>query len=476
MSFQLSELDFKNILGSPGDDVDELKAKYSSLGLGFWRKKHADFERIHKKSSAGCFMSGRGLILSSFNDLGFIEAYSDKNLYDIVVRTERKPRTPVRCVSGSFFDQEYRSISCSSLVDILGVGNSYILKPSRGANGKGIKKVLCTDGGLAFPEGEVQYKDLIDKFGGDFQIQELIRQHSAISEIHPHSVNSLRMLTFRWKGEIRYLLSFMRVGCDGAVNDNAGTGGICVGVDDYGKLKGFAVNKDCDVLEKHPSTGYDFSKQITIPNFDRFIEFVIKLHSDIPHHDLVSWDIAVSDCGSPVFIEHNFRGALWLYQIATGKPLFGKYTDEVACYLLSQKESPSYRFQSNCRHQEDIKRKKQGKAFGSYIANTSGKNEVISKKVVVNGNVQGVGYRKWLQKTSRARNVSGWVRNVADGRVEAVLQGLPEQVSAVFLLMQKGPRRALVDKVEIEPVKSRAARTGFKILKSTTLSDVKGAN
>src|SRR5699024_5121572 len=49
----------------------------------------------------------------------------------------------------------------------------------------------------------------------------------------------------------------------------------------------------------------------------------------ILHHDFVSWDIAIDVNGKPVFIEANFAGATWLYQLATQKPLFGELTEEI---------------------------------------------------------------------------------------------------------------------------------------------------
>ncbi|WP_445000719.1 sugar-transfer associated ATP-grasp domain-containing protein [Halomonas mongoliensis] len=68
---------------------------------------------------------------------------------------------------------------------------------------------------------------------------------------------------------------------------------------------------------------------VVIKNFESYVEFVKALHNDIPHHHLVSWDIAVGDDEQPIFIEHNFAGLMWLYQAATGRPIFGDLTDEV---------------------------------------------------------------------------------------------------------------------------------------------------
>jgi len=81
----------------------------------------------------------------------------------------------------------------------------------------------------------------------------------------------------------------------------------------------------------------------------------------------------------------------------------------------------------------------------------------------ISGVVQGVSYRYWTQHTAGSLGLSGWVRNLDDGRVEAVAEGPAEKVDRFVELCHKGPRLAMVEKVEIskEPVKYES---GFEIL------------
>jgi acylphosphatase len=67
----------------------------------------------------------------------------------------------------------------------------------------------------------------------------------------------------------------------------------------------------------------------------------------------------------------------------------------------------------------------------------------------VEGRVQGVGYRAFVEMMAAELCLSGWVRNRRDGSVEAVLQGPPEAVEAMLDLCRRGPAASRVDRVEI---------------------------
>lgn len=74
-----------------------------------------------------------------------------------------------------------------------------------------------------------------------------------------------------------------------------------------------------------------------------------------------------------------------------------------------------------------------------------------SVRVAVSGKVQGVWFRGWTVEQARARSLSGWVRNRADGTVEAVFAGEPAAVDAMVEACRTGPRLARVEAVAVEP-------------------------
>ena len=75
-------------------------------------------------------------------------------------------------------------------------------------------------------------------------------------------------------------------------------------------------------------------------------------------------------------------------------------------------------------------------------------SEVVRKRVVVSGRVQGVFFRDSTRREAGRRGVAGWVCNRGDGAVEAVVEGAPADVEAMVAFCSSGPRGADVDSVE----------------------------
>jgi len=73
----------------------------------------------------------------------------------------------------------------------------------------------------------------------------------------------------------------------------------------------------------------------------------------------------------------------------------------------------------------------------------------FARKVIVRGRVQGVYYRDSCRRVALAAGVSGWVRNELDGSVVAHLEGAASDVERVVEWMRNGPRRAVVEQVEV---------------------------
>ncbi|SDO06575.1 sugar-transfer associated ATP-grasp domain-containing protein [Alkalicoccus daliensis] len=279
------------------------------------------------------------VIIPYLNDLSLQAVYSDKNIYDKLITTKNAAEAVLKRVNGTYFDTFNNVLNYEeAILEIKKQNDDLIVKPSNTDNGKGISKLSVQDGKI-FKEGiEISLEELELSYHQNFIIQKRIKQHPVLAEPHPSSVNTLRMVTLRWKNKIHYLLTFARFGSNNAVQDNAGAGGVCVGVSDSGELLNIAVDENGNTHNVHPTTGYDFSKEMKIPEFGKCIDFVKNLHKDVLHQNFVSWDIAINEMAEPVFIEANFRGATWLYQLASQRPMFGELTEELLKTIKEERD------------------------------------------------------------------------------------------------------------------------------------------
>lgn len=71
--------------------------------------------------------------------------------------------------------------------------------------------------------------------------------------------------------------------------------------------------------------------------------------------------------------------------------------------------------------------------------------------LVIHGRVQGVFFRDSMRREAQKLGISGWVRNRSDGAVEAAVQGAPADVDLIVRWAHRGPDRAQVERVDIEP-------------------------
>ena len=85
-------------------------------------------------------------------------------------------------------------------------------------------------------------------------------------------------------------------------------------------------------------------------------------------------------------------------------------------------------------------------------------------RLFVRGKVQGVFFRQALKVMAIKNNVTGWVRNLEDGRVEALLDGNIDDVNAVVEWAHDGPANSRVDYVDIKNEDFKDEFTAFDVL------------
>lgn len=250
--------------------------------------------------------------------------YEDKNNFDKLFEKNPFPKTICRIRSGLLYGSRYDRVAVEDVVNCLNRDKRYIIKPAVGSSGGRDVRQATVDSLVNFLSEQKKVKS-----GIDWIVQELIEQHSDLSELNESSINTLRVMSFvDLYGEVSILSSFLRIGRKGSFVDNSKGGGVIVGVDSFGILKNRGYDKDFCIYHKHPDTQVYFSGR-RMPSYDVILENIKEWHNLIQEIRLISWDVAVGNDGKTYLLELNvINQGISSHQLDNG-PLFGEETPEI---------------------------------------------------------------------------------------------------------------------------------------------------
>jgi acylphosphatase len=86
----------------------------------------------------------------------------------------------------------------------------------------------------------------------------------------------------------------------------------------------------------------------------------------------------------------------------------------------------------------------------------------VTRRFLVRGRVQGVGFRYFVERQAARLSISGWVRNTAEGHVETVAAGAEEILGAFEAELRRGPQLSVVESVSVEVVQDPRV-SGFEV-------------
>lgn len=92
---------------------------------------------------------------------------------------------------------------------------------------------------------------------------------------------------------------------------------------------------------------------------------------------------------------------------------------------------------------------------------------IVCAHVLISGRVQGVYFRGNVKERAASMGLSGWVRNLASGQVEAVFEGEEEDVRRIVVWCHKGPAAARVDDVSTEWGTPTGEHSGFEFRRTS---------
>lgn len=261
-----------------------------------------------------------GEMIPYFSNSQFRRFGEDKCYHDIWFPDLKRPETICKNIAGVYYAPDMRPITFEEAIILtLAFEDEFLIKPSIDSGGGRLISFFS-------PKTAKQsfIEEIFRKMGANFIVQAAVKQHPILSQMNPSSLNSIRIVSFFFKGEVYVLSGILRVGAPNAKVDNIGAGGYACPIQKDGSLKDKAVNRKAEWVEEN-CMGIKF-KDIKIPEFDKIVETVKFAHKRLAHFKLIGWDMSVSTEGDPVLIEYNTcPGA---NQISCG-PTFGDLTEQV---------------------------------------------------------------------------------------------------------------------------------------------------
>ena len=189
--------------------------------------------------------------------------------------------------------------------------SAIIVKPRDGTCGKGIERIVPSE-----HKAEDLYRYLVQN--KLTVLEEVVTQHSEMRALHPHSVNTIRVVTVLKHKEPRVVVAFMRIG-NGKVVDNFNSGGMVVPVDvKDGTVKFPAIDKAGNLYRRHPLTNVSI-EGFTVPLWGEVLELAKKAARELPELGIMGWDVAVTDDG-PLLIEGHHYPGHDIYQLPPHTP------------------------------------------------------------------------------------------------------------------------------------------------------------
>jgi len=261
-------------------------------------------------------------------------AIKEKNFYDKFLKNVRTPKTLIRRINGIYYDINYENFTPDddSLYQRLSDIPAIIVKPSV-ESGSGRSIIRFTRNNHRFNSGREELTmNFLTRYGSDFVIQLLIRQHDFFRQFNPESNNSIRVLTYRSviNDKIHILHTLLRIGKTGSFLDHDNLGGVAVSIDESGRLKEYAYDVNGKNYESF--NGITFSNMGEVPFIREIYKSAINIAKQVHYGRLLAMDFTVDHHGEVLLIEINCKGnGISQYQYSNGS-LFKEFTKEILDY------------------------------------------------------------------------------------------------------------------------------------------------
>ena len=188
----------------------------------------------------------------------------------------------------------------------------FIIKPVNGSLGQGVRIIDIKE----HEDLSKLFSDLLIT-AGPFVCEELIVNKDYLRELHPESVNTVRVFTYNNDGDVKIICTYLRAGRGDTIVDNGGAGGLTAAINSATHtIESDAAIENGEMFEVHPDTGIRF-KGFEIQDWDLLEKTVAEAANRYPTIKFIAWDMAHTDKGWQV-VEGNSAGQMWVYQNSSG--------------------------------------------------------------------------------------------------------------------------------------------------------------
>ena len=269
--------------------------------------------------------------MNETKESAYVQCFEDKNIIPLLANAANivMPHAFFSNAAGFVCDDDHRKTTIKKIETISG---DYFIKPTvDSCSGQGCQ-IVSLNKGIDEITGST-ITEILNSKGNHWVIQEIVKCHSSIANIYKNSVNTFKIMTYLWKGNIQHAPIIMRIGQGGSYLDNVHAGGMFIALEDDGTMHGTAFTEFKNEFTEHPDTHFKFEgyKMSLLPDVIKAAE---KCHSFIPQVGCINWDFTINQQGVPLLIEANMRGgSVWLFEMAHGKGVFGELTPEILQWL-----------------------------------------------------------------------------------------------------------------------------------------------
>ena len=221
-----------------------------------------------------------------------------------------------------FHHSQGATVDIGQLLDCPG---DLLLKPVLGSGGKGIIPVKIADRTIISDGQELSLDALRDEVKDDtYLIQRRVtNQHPGMKTFFAKSLNTIRVTMVRTETGVEVLGCMFMTGASDAAYSNWHFGGICVNVDENGRLGKYGFSLSKKRITHHPDSGIAF-EGYQLPYFKETIQLCKQAMDVYYGMQSIGWDMAVTEDG-PIFIEGNNLWGVVAHQMVEHKGWADKY-------------------------------------------------------------------------------------------------------------------------------------------------------